>query len=303
MRLLAMSTSVTPITHQLGTVGNESIINSEDVRTPLGVRKVPKLSGNAIRHRMIRAPGAAYLVEALELKGQLNRDTMNLLFHGGLKREKAQLASLSRIADMQRLFPLFDLLGCCLPEDIVEGKLSALQAMLVCAENMTRIKSVVPDDWKTGDGISNASSFVSRWQYVRGKLTKSAINEALPELDKKGKPVDTDDSKMMPFAGTCVMPGAVWLHGFSIVGCTQLHYGCLIHCLRHWQSEGSTIGGQSSRGHGVLDLQLQSCEWDQDESAALYETHVGDNAKECREFLLACYEAPAKTSKVEKVKA
>lgn len=293
MKLLALSTSVTPITHQLGTVGNESIINSEDVRTPLGVRKVPKLSGNAIRHRMIRAPGAAYLVEALELRGKLNRDTMNLLFHGGLKREAAKLCSLSRIADMQRLFPLLDLLGCCLPEDIVEGKLSAMQAMLVCSENMQRIKSIVPEDWKTGDGIANASSFVSRWQYVRGKLTKG---DAAQTTDDD----DTDDSKMMPFAGTCVMPGSVWLHGFAIRSATQLHFGCLVHCLRRWQSEGATIGGQSSRGHGVLDMQLQSCDWEQEESVALYEKHVKDNAGECQNFLLSCYEKPVKKTKAKK---
>ena len=282
---------MSPITHQLGTVGNESIVNTEDVRTSLGVRKVPKLSGNAIRHRMIRAPGAEYLIEALDLAGQLNRDTMNLLYHGGLKRVAAQLASLQRIADMQRLFPLLDLLGCCLPEDIVEGKLAAMQAMLVCSENMNRIQSIVPGDWKAGDGIANASSFVSRWQYVRGKLPKSELSETLDEGD-------TDDSKMMPFSGTCVMPGAVWLHGFVIGSrATQLHYGCLIHCLRRWQASGAMIGGQSSRGHGILDMQLQSCDWDQDESAAMYEQHVTDNAVECREWLLSCYEKPAKKTK------
>lgn len=244
---------------------------------------------------MIRSPGAAHLVESLELAGKLNRDTMNLLFHGGLKRVAARLASLSRIADMQRLFPLLDLLGCCLPEDIVEGKLSAMQAMLVCSENMNRIKSIVPDDWKTGDGIANASSFVSRWQYVRGKLPKSELGKTLDEGD-------TDDSKMMPFAGTCVIPGGVWLHGFSIVGGKQLHYGCLVHCLRRWQSDGSTIGGQSSRGHGILDLQLQSCEWDQDESAAMYEKHIADNADECRSFLLSCYDTTAKKTKKKQKK-
>ena len=60
MNITCLSTSISPITHQLGTVGNESIVNSEDVRTPLGVRKVPVLSGNAIRQA---AADGATLIE------------------------------------------------------------------------------------------------------------------------------------------------------------------------------------------------------------------------------------------------
>lgn len=283
MKIFCLTKSVSPITHQLGTVGNESIVNVEDVRTPLGNRKVPVLSGNAIRHRMLRAPGADHLVDSLGLDGKLSRDVLNLLYHGGLKREKAKRPSLARIADMHRLFPLLRLLGVCLPEAIVSGDLIAYRAMLVCRENKSRIEAIAPDGWSVEASLAPASSFVERWQYVRGVMSHSLAESATDESDE-------DASTMMPFAGTCVIPGAEWAHGFAVNDCSQLEFGCILHCLRKWDADGATIGGQSSRGHGVLSLSLwDDSGFDHDESVALYAQHVTDNATACGEFLAGCY--------------
>lgn len=283
MKIFCASTSITPITHQLGTVGNESIVNVEDVRTPLGSRKVPVLSGNAIRHRMIRAPGADYIVDTCGLNGHLSRDVLNLLYHGGLKREKGKSPSLSRIAEMHQLFPLLRLLGACFPEAIVSGELIAYRAMLACRENQSRINAIAPEGWQFDGNLAPANSFVERWQYVRGVMKHSMAHSA---TDK----TDVDDSTMMPFAGTCVIPGAVWVHGFSMSKCSQIEFGCLLHSLQKWDADGATIGGQSSRGHGVLGLSM----WDdtgyvRDESVALYEEHVKTNADKCSAWLKGCY--------------
>lgn len=282
MKLFCLSRSESPITHQLGVVGNESVVNVEDVRTPLGNIRVPVLSGNAIRHRMLRAPAADYLVRQLGLAGELNRDTLNLLYHGGLKREKAKRPSLARIAEMQTLFPMFRLLGACLPEAIVSGELIAYRAILACRENMDRIESMAPVGWCAGaDYLSPATSFVERWQYVRGKLKHATANTGES---------DDDESKMMPFAGTCVIPGAEWVHGFSIVEGSFLDLGFVLHSLRQWDEQGATIGGQSSRGHGRLSLSLWcDHELDHDEAVAGYIQHVEEHRDACRKFLLECY--------------
>lgn len=283
MKMFCLSKAASPITHQLGTVGNESIVNVEDVRTPLGNRKVPVLSGNAIRNRMLRSPGADYLIDALGLGGKLSRDVLNLLYHGGLKREKAKRPSLSRIADMHRLFPLLRLLGVCLPEAIVSGELIAYRAMLVCKENKSRIEAIAPEGWTTETHLAPATAFVERWQYVRGIMPHALAHSATDESDD-------DTSTMMPFAGTCVIPGSEWAHGFSVADCKQLEFGCILHCLRKWDADGATIGGQSSRGHGVLSLSFwDDSGFEHDESVAMYEKHVSDNADACREFLAGCY--------------
>ncbi len=283
MKMFCLSKTVSPCTQMLGVVGNEAIVNVEDVRTPLGNRKVPMLSGNAIRHRMLRAPGVDYLVESLGLDGKLSRDVLNLLYHGGLKREKAKRPSLARIADMHRLFPLLRLLGVCLPEAIVSGELIAYRAMLVCKENSSRIDAIAPAGWTTDTHLAPASAFVERWQYVRGIMKHSLAHSATDTTDE-------DESTMMPFSGTCVIPGAEWVHGFSVSDCSQIEFGCILHCLDRWDADGATIGGQSSRGHGVLALSFtDDSGFDHAESKAMYEQHVADNSAECHAFLAGCY--------------
>lgn len=54
LELHAISESMSIITHNSGTAGNESLINLERIVTPNGPRWVPFLSGNAIRHRAVR---------------------------------------------------------------------------------------------------------------------------------------------------------------------------------------------------------------------------------------------------------
>lgn len=290
MRLVATSKALSILTHQKGVEGNESLINDEEVLTPWGKRKAAILSGNSIRNRMIRDSAAKYLVERLEMKGDLTRDILGLLFHGGMRREKSMPVNTAKIADMQRLFPLLDLLGCCLPEDIVAGKLNCWIGILACAENAERIAAVTPDDW-TFDSLPTASTFCGRYQYVRGKLTADQL-----------KTVEDDgtDNKMMPTAGTCVIPGAIFVHGFSSYSATQLHYGCLMHSISQWDG---TIGGQSAKGHGQLQTKIQPHpQWDFVESIELYEKHVQDNADECREWLKQCYVKPKKASQRKRAK-
>lgn len=248
LRMVCLSRAVSPITHMLGTVGNEQVVNVETVRTPFGETLVPVLTGNALRQRMLRAPAAETLTAEWGLAGSLSRDELNLLFHGGLRREKGTGQSLRKVFDMQRLLPHLKLLGCCLPDGIVGGDLQADRAMLVCRENAQRIRDLVPAEFAVPEDLAPAMSFVGHWQYVR-----NTIRQTHPEL----MPLDDDErDKPMPFAGTCVIPGSEWLHGFRVRHATLLDLGCVLHSLGRWQAAGATIGGASAKGHGRLSLSL-----------------------------------------------
>lgn len=293
IRLLCLSRSLSPITHQSGTVGNESVLNDEPVRTPLGVRRVPMLSGNALRHRMLRGPAASTLVERWDLAGKLTKDELNLLFHGGLRREASVRVSLSRTAEMERLFPMLRLLGACFTDDIYPGSVNVLRGMLVCRENEPRIRVMTPTGWCDEKlNLSPATSFVSRWQYVRGEAVKS--QPGLKPSDMKE--IDADPkgggSDMMPFAGTAVLPGAEWLHGFIIRHADDLALGCLFSSIERWQTDGATIGGQQSRGHGVLSLSVSVPETvNVAECVAKYDEHLTRSKDEGTAFLKTFYAA------------
>lgn len=283
MRILALSESLTPITHQLGTVGNESIVNTEDVATPLGIRSVPMLSGNALRHRMLRVNAADAVVEACGLQGALTRDQLNILYHGGLKRVAGKAPSLKRIEAFQRLVPVVGLLGACLPEAIVRGKAKVWRAILVCRENASRIAQLSGVEGLDMDRMPPASHYVSRWQYVRGKLDHDIAASAI-DVD------DSDPDTMMPFSGTCVVPGALWFHGFDLPNDLIL-LGCFFDAVGRWDAVDSTIGGQSSRGHGKLQVSLMSEEITGGaikDAVVAYHKHLEDNAAEAKELIESC---------------
>lgn len=294
VKILCLSKALSPITHQAGTVGNESVLNSEPVRTPLGTRQVPMLSGNALRHRLVRSPAASHLVDAWELAGTLTKDELNLLFHGGLRREKSLGVSLARTAEMERLFPMLRLMGCCLPDDIYPGSMIAMRGVLVCRENESRIRQFVPTDWMPATpALAPASSFVQRWQYVRGDARQS--QPALKPSDAAA--IDAAggaSTNMMPFAGTAVLAGAEFLHGFIIRHADDLAIGCLFHAMQRWQAGGATIGGMGARGHGILGTSIYAPGIDVDACIAAYESHVSSCADEGVALLRSFYAAPAK---------
>jgi hypothetical protein len=97
---------------------------------------------------------------------------------------------------------------------------------------------------------------------------------------------------MMPFAGTCVVPGAEFLHGFTVQNSDTITTGCLLHSLRSWAASGGTIGGHSSRGHGILETSILGHV--PSESVDAYVAHVRSSREEGVAMLRSMYAAPAK---------
>lgn len=300
INIFAMSKALAPITHQKGTVGNESVLNDEPVRTPYGVRRIPMLSGNALRHRMVRSPAAHHLVEAWELDGKLTKDELNLLFHGGLTRVGGMGVSLAKMVKVADLFPVFRLLGACLPEDIMGGNLTARRAILVCRENASRIRSLTPPGWcdQAVDDLAPAATFVGRWQYVRGEARKSAWQYTPSDARDIDADPKRQGSDMMPFAGTCVLPGAEFVHGFVLKDADPVSIGCLLHSIDCWQDGGGVVGGQGSRGHGILETSLHlPPEIDQRNCINAYLEHVSASQDDGVSMLKSMYAPPPKKAK------
>lgn len=292
----ALSEVLSPLTHAKGTEGNESLIAREPVTTPAGVRYIPHISGNAIRHRLVREPGAWFLCDEWELASKLSMSQLNFIFHGGSLTEGGGRENTSRIADMERLFPLIRLLGGSLPSQILAGSLLAWRGTLVCEENRARIAQLVPDDWISPARLRPAESFVDSYQYTRGDAGKSASSLLHPG----GEEIP---SNLMIFSGQCVLAGAMFLHGFVLQNVSDLELGALLLSLRLWQGRGGTVGGQSARGHGRLKTYLHVAPDGIDEESviAAYIAHVRAVKDEAVNFLNTCF-APPKEEKAPKPK-
>lgn len=292
----AISEVLSPLTHAKGTEGNEMVIAREPVTTSGGVRYVPHISGNAIRHRLVRDPGAWFLIDEWDLAGKLSMSQLNMLFHGGNLTEGGGRENTSRISEMERLFPLIRLLGGSLPSQILSGSMLAWRGTLVCEENRDRIGRLVPGEWMESRRLRPAESFVDSYQYTRGDAVKTAPS-ALPPGECDGP------SNLMIFSGQCVLAGAIFVHGFVLQNCSDLELGALLLSLRLWQSRGGTIGGQSARGHGRLktSLSITPDGINEDSVVGAYVDHVRSSKDAAVAFLNSCF-APPKEAKEPKAK-
>lgn len=292
--IVCLSEAMSPITHMAGSAGNEAIIARSPVVTPAGVQYVPCLSGNAIRHSMVRAPGWRWLIGEIGLKGGLTLSQANFLMHGGNLTEGGPAEDLRRVADWQRLFPLGRLLGGCLPDQILAGSLKVDRGTLVCREN-ARVVSRDAAGAAPASVLRPASSFLGAYQYTRGGASKAMAGELEPGSLDAPTP-----SNLMIFSGEHVVAGSVFIHGFRIAHAETVEMGALLWSLDLWAEAGGTIGGMAARGHGRLATSILSGvdAAEADESKAAYRAHAASTAREAAAWLAAAF-AP-KAAKISK---
>lgn len=272
IQIVCYSEALSRITHMSGTAGNEALIWREGLVTPNGVRMIPALSGNALRHRTVREPGARWLIREYGLTGRLTLAQLNFLFHGGNLTEKSKgREDTGRIATYQQLFPLGRLLGGTLPDQILAGSLDTWIGELVCQENRGYLEAVLPDPGILPARLRPAESFVSGYQYTRGDAARTVPTLARPEDPNAA---GSDSSNLMIYAGQAVLRGAAFVHGFTLKNVSELEIGALLLSLRLWQAAGGTIGGQAARGHGRLGLCLVTGDFDQNEAVDAYVQHA-----------------------------
>jgi len=162
------------MSHMSGHEGNRAIVMREPILTPDGIRYVPCITGNAIRHRCLRRPLAYDLVKRWGLSGKLTISQLNFLFHGGSLTEKGGRVSIADQQDLYRMIPHVKLLGCSLPGQIVPGNTACWRGMLICRENRDRLLSLLPDGFALPRSLRAAVTMVDGYQYTRGDRGKSA---------------------------------------------------------------------------------------------------------------------------------
>lgn len=252
-KIHCISETLSPLTHMMKTAGNESLINREKVYCNGDIYNIPVLSGNAIRHKMIREPGALYIIKACGLEGKLKLDQANYLLNGGCLSESSTTDNLRKIAEMQELLPLIRLLGGSLKNQVVGGSLIVLRGILICEENKETINKFLPEDYKIENSpLKSFEEFVSQYNYTRGDAIKRNDASILIKEQEKG----SGKSNLMVYNGQTVIPGALWYHGFILQNISPLEVGALLHSLQQWEKNNSVIGGYSRIGHGKIKTEI-----------------------------------------------
>lgn len=288
IKIHCFSGALSPITHMMETAGNESIINKEYVYHNGIVKMIPVLSGNALRHRIIREPGAMFLVNSLDLKGKLTIDQANYMFYGGTLSESTISENMKTIAKLKEFFPFFRLLGGSLRNQIIGGSLIVLRGILICEENRDVLKRLLPDKFELPQEVLKSSEdFIKHYQYTRGDIQKNKNgSEILSDSDSE---VNTN---LMIYSGQSIIPGSLFYHGFIAEHISKKEVGALFHSINLWKSSGGTIGGNSRIGHGKLNLSFfmeDSKDFltgaDIDDCVQEYIDHVKENKDNCIQWL------------------
>lgn len=248
VKIHMLSEAISPITHMMGVSGNESIINREKVFHNAKIKDIPVLSGNALRHKLIREPGALYIVDQLGLRGELSIDQANYMFTGGSLSESSTTDNIPLIAEMQRCSPLFRLLGGSLKNQVVGGSLFVSRGLLCCEENQETMGMLIGGDYLLPiDKLLPAQNFISKYQYTRGDASKRKdASEIIKNYDEHGK------TNLMIYAGESIVQGSMFYHNLTLYNVSSLEVGAALHCLELWQNTGGTIGGSARIGHGKL---------------------------------------------------
>lgn len=293
-RLVCVSQALSPISHASGTAGNESIIARQDIKTPRGMVKVPFLSGNALRHRSVRAPGMLHLIDRWQLAGKLSKLILNFLLHGGNLTESTAHENTERIAAMHRLFPLLRLLGGSLPNQILAGSLDCWAGALVCEETREMLTGLLPCFPQVR--LLPAERFSTGWQYTRSDAGRRNLHAASPDDAETA-------SNLMIFSGQAVAAGSMFVHGYVLKHVTEIEYGALLHSLALWQADGGTIGGKAGIGHGRLRLHLLE-PGDIDGPIARYLDYIDHVRDDAVAWLQAAFDRPStkKPAKGKKAK-
>lgn len=283
-----LSYAMSPITHMMGVSGNESILNREKVVYNSSIVEIPVLSGNALRHKIIREPGSMYLVDCCDLRGKLSIDQANYMFTGGSLTESSTTDNIKIIAELQQISPLFRLLGGSLKNQVIGGSLFVSRGLLVCEENAHTIQQLCTNYLLPDSPLLPAQNFISKYQYTRGDAgrMKDAAS-IISNIESKEK------SNLMIYAGESIIQGSFFYHDMTLVNVSPIEVGAALHCISLWQNNDGIIGGSARIGHGKLksEIWIEGLEdWfktDYDPSGLVtdYIQHVQENKKNFVDWL------------------
>lgn len=247
-RIFCWLDAIAPITHAAGVEGNESVLATMPVTTPDGVAHVPVLSGNTLRNRMVRDPGARWLIGQYGLSGELTRRLAAFLLNGGSMSESPR-EDTGRLARLHELFPFIKLVGGSLPDQILAGSLRSDFGLLVCRENESGIKARLPAGWTIDKSLRPFMAFVANYQYYRHESSRHA-----PELIRREDRDET--SNLMPYSGGAIIAGSAFVSEIILRNVSLVELGAFLLSVDLWQSEAGVAGGKGNIGHGRLKASL-----------------------------------------------
>lgn len=126
--------------HGQGSDGNVSIFRTQRCIVDGEVMDLPYVSGNSLKHVVIREPGVRHMLRVLDVaEGSLSRAVVHLLYSGGSLSVKGSTIDVGAYRALCDLVPVISLCGGALGNFMVESRVSVGDARPVCREHASRV--------------------------------------------------------------------------------------------------------------------------------------------------------------------
>jgi len=208
------------------------------------VMPVPSISGNALRHCLIREPGANRLIQSLGLEPYTDRAGEHLglgitrfLYGGGQLAAKAKAPSASDIyeAQIRSAYPIVDAVGGSTDSWLMAESACKVAGWVVCEENNVATQA-----------IAGVESKVSIFDYL-SEETKTRTG-----IGGKDK-----ESGQMIFSYETLAAGLPLIVEILFNPFTQpLTIGAVWQAVHDWADEGGIVGGRSQIGHSRFAMEV-----------------------------------------------
>ncbi len=237
------------------------------------VIEVPAVTGNSLRHQVVREPAWLHLCRALDLtpavpgRGPVPAGVEAIFYNGGnIKAGSTQASDAYSLAwRVRRTYPSLDLLGgVCDSFDLGESRL-AVASWLVCRENAAALRGTAAQDLPEAE--------ISAFDLLDDvTLTRQA------GLTGLGQMIYTQETLATGVPILCRLV----LHPHTV----PLTRGALAAAVETFLANTPTVGGQAARGFGhVVGEWLARPEGDAD-CRDEYETYLADHRDELRQGLV-----------------
>lgn len=208
------------------------------------VMPVPSISGNALRHCLIREPGANRLIQSLGLEPYTDRVGEHLgigitrfLYGGGQLAAKAKAPSASDVleAELRSRYPIVDAVGGSTDSWLMAESACKVAGWVVCEENNLATQA-----------IAGIESQVSIFDYL-SEETKTRTG-----IGGKDK-----ESGQMIFSYETLAAGLPLVVEILFNPFTQpLTIGAVWQAVHDWADDGGIVGGRSQIGHSRFALEV-----------------------------------------------
>lgn len=264
--------ATTPIAHHEAVFGNTAIVARRRVRMPDGsFEQIPIVSGDAARHGIREGAAYAFLDAAGLLdEGRLSEAAVRLLFSGGMVTGAGGVVKLDDYRKMVDIFPPLGLLGGCVSNHVIPGKMTVEDMRLICDETAHALP-----DWvrvwldEQGQKLDTQRAHIEEVQRVRmdpmlspekrGLLSAGAQARQLSKMTAREKASEDNDvvakednkSTMMPRRFEAVVEGSLFFWRIEARCQSELEVDTL-HSIVGAFLANAQVGGKRATGHGRL---------------------------------------------------